>query len=303
MANQHELHAQQSDMASAVRRHGGAADILTAVTEQATEDGGAARARSAEITERVQGLAVHTRACPGAPRVVLVHGAMDRGASFIKATRRLPQLEVVRYDRRGYGRSIDVPVARDLDVQVRDLHAVVGATPSIVIGHSLGGVLALMLAAQHPDVVLAVGAYEAPMPWMPWWPNGSAGGDAVRTREHDGDEAAAERFMRRIIGDEKWERLPSGTRRARRAEGAALMADLLGMRSGTAPYRFEDLQLPVVAGRSTTSDAHHRRAADTLAAEVEGAALFVIEGADHGAHFGDPAAFADFISTTVARAD
>ena len=42
--------------------------------------------------------------------------------------------------------------------------------------------------------------------------------------------------MRRLIGDEKWERLPRRRRAARRAEGAAMvgeLADLAATRRGT----------------------------------------------------------------------
>jgi pimeloyl-ACP methyl ester carboxylesterase len=40
------------------------------------------------------------------PLVVLVHGAMDRSAGMLRLSRRLDhEYRVVRYDRRGYGRS------------------------------------------------------------------------------------------------------------------------------------------------------------------------------------------------------
>jgi len=314
MANQDELHAQESRATRSppgpAPGHAGSpawrtarhTDRVTGTDGERSGDVGGVHP-GAEVTDRVRGLAVHRRLRPGAPRVVLVHGAMDRGASFIKASRRLPDLEIIRYDRRGYGRSVEVPPSDDLEVQVQDLEAIIGDTPSIVIGHSLGGVLALAVAARHPERVRAVGAYEAPMPWTDWWPAHSAGGDALKaSAQGDAAAAAAERFMRRIVGDELWERLPTSTREARRAEGAALMADLIGMRSGTAPYELDQLRVPVVAGRSDRSDAHHQRAAETLAAEVDGAELVVIEDADHGAHYADPASFAAFISRTVARA-
>lgn len=280
--------------------------ILTAVSTAEGEAEGEDQSRAhPEVTERIRGLAVHRRAQPGATRVVLVHGAMDRGASFIKATRRLPDLEIVRYDRRGYGRSVDVVASPDLDVQVRDLEAIVGATPSVVVGHSLGGVIALALAGRRPELVLAVAAFEAPMPWAPWWPGGSAGSDAIRRSETTGPEDAAERFMRRMIGDERWERLPPSTRAARRAEGPALIADLRSVRIGGTshpPYRLDDLRLPVVAGRGSLSDGHHRQAAEALADGVVDGELFVVDGAGHGAHHTHPGPFAAFVQRTVDRA-
>ena len=77
----------------------------------------------------------------------------------------------------------------------------------MLFGHSLGGVVALAFAARHPELVPAVVAYEAPMAWQPWWPSAAP---APRRSTAPGDEAdAAERFMRRMVGDERWEGLPA----------------------------------------------------------------------------------------------
>ena len=56
------------------------------------------------------------------PLVVLIHGAMDRSGGMLR-TRRLLQHEfrVIRYDRRGYGRSKGAAPSPDFSVQVSDL--------------------------------------------------------------------------------------------------------------------------------------------------------------------------------------
>jgi pimeloyl-ACP methyl ester carboxylesterase len=248
----------------------------------------------------IDGLAVYPHHQPGAPRVVVVHGSMDRAASFIKAIRRLRDLDVIRYDRRGYGRSVGAGVCGAFSDQVDDLLAVLDGTPAVVIGHSVGGVIALATAQRRPDLVTAVGAFEAPMPWAPWWPARSAGGEAMQAAD-DGGRAAAERFMRRMIGDDRWEGLPPATREARRNEGPALLGDLRGMRQPMAPYDLDRIESPIVAGRGTASDAHHQRAAEDLAERASHGELVVIEGADHGAHFSHPDAFAAFIRQAVER--
>ena len=55
--------------------------------------------------EERDGLALTVRDEEDGPLVVLVHGAMDRASSFGRVGRRLPDVPLVRYDRRGYGRS------------------------------------------------------------------------------------------------------------------------------------------------------------------------------------------------------
>ncbi len=230
---------------------------------------------------------------PGAPRVVLIHGSLDRSAAFARTARELTDLTTIRYDRRGYGRSLGAGVCRTFDEQVTDLAAVVTGVPAVVVGHSLGGVVALAFAGRSPELVRAVVAYEAPMPWLDWWPSNTAGGSALV----DGDEAdAAERFMRRIVGDDTWEALPERTREQRRAEGPALVAELRSLRSpNPAPYDAAALAVPVVAAHGTRSRPHHQQSARMLADACPRGELQVVEGADHGAHLTHPQAFAALV--------
>lgn len=229
---------------------------------------------------------------------MFVHGSMDRGAAFVKAARLLRDLDLVRYDRRGYGRSVQAGLATTVADQVDDLVAVLDGQPSVVVGHSMGGVIALAAAEQHPELVRAVGCYEAPMPWLEWWPGTSAGGAAMSV--DDGPDEAAERFMRRIIGDEHWERLPEGTRAQRRAEGPALLADLRAVRTREAPYDLAVLPVPVVAGYGSLTAERHRLATLALAEGAPHAEVLVVEGAGHHAPVTHPETFASLVRRAVA---
>jgi pimeloyl-ACP methyl ester carboxylesterase len=250
------------------------------------------------VDRRVDGLAVYDRSAPpGSPRVVLVHGSMDRAASFIKVVRRLPELEIVRYDRRGYGRSLAAGVDETIDEQVADLLAVAGPGPTSVVGHSLGGVIAVAAAVRRPEVLVSVGAFESPMSWRPQWPSSSAGGNALRETD---DAEAAERFMRGILGDAVWERLPSSTRTARRAEGHALVAELAALRAA-APYDPDRVRVPVVTGYGSRSKPYHQEAARRLAEEVPDGEVVVVADAGHGAHTSHPEQFAAFVRRVVER--
>lgn len=239
----------------------------------------------------VRGLHVvaHGREVEG-PLVVLLHGSMDRGASMARVARHLDGHPVVRYDRRGYGRSRVEEPGADLDDHVEDLFAVVDAfadaTGAVVLGHSYGGVVALTAASRRPDHIVGVVAFEAPLPWEPWW---TEPGRADRARREARDPAdVAEAFLRRMLGDDRWEALPERTRRERRAEGHALVAERRSLRSAAAPFEMRSLLIPVVAGRGTTSPARLMAAADALAAGAPDGELVVIEGASHGAHLTHP---------------
>ena len=236
---------------------------------------------------------------PDAPTVVLVHGSLDRSSAFARVGRALTGLTVVRYDRRGYGRSLAVGPAPSFQTQVDDLASVVGGRPAVIAGHSLGGVIALAFAAQHPDQVHAVVAYEAPMPWLAWWPSNTAGGAA--TGAGATAEDAAEVFMRRIVGDARWDALPERTKAQRRAEGPALVAELRSLRPpNEAPYDVDHLTMPVLAAHGSRSRLHHQESAGRLAEQAPRGELAVIDGAEHGAHLSHPEAFAGLVQRVLA---
>jgi len=246
------------------------------------------------------------------PLVVLVHGAMDRASSMLRVRRVLEgECRVVRYDRRGYARSLELGPAVSLDQQVDDLAALVGSRVAVVAGHSLGGVICLALAERSPAQVGAVVAYEAPMMWEPWWPAGTAGATALATTaaagRHDGSDGdpddAAEAFMRRMLGDDRWSRLPAHVRAERRAEGPTLLAELRTVHHpAPAPYRPERLTVPVVAAFGSETQPQHRRAAEELARRAPHGVLEMIEGAGHGAHLTHPQAFAGLVRTSLSLA-
>lgn len=239
------------------------------------------------------------------PVVVLVHGTMDRATSFNRAQRLLvDDHRVVRYDRRGYARSAELGPPASFSEQVDDLLDVVDdvsdGAPVVVFGHSYGGTVAVAAAEAAPERFAGIVAYEAPLPWMDWWPAGSAGAAAVAGA--DDPEEAGEGFMRRMIGDRRWERLPPSTRRDRRAEGATLVAEIAQLRPPhPVPVDLAAVSVPVTAAHGTEGAPHHARAAEALAEAVPGAVLEVVEGAGHGIHLTHAAEVAALVRDLESR--
>jgi len=235
------------------------------------------------------------------PLVALVHGAMDRSGGMLRVRRVLQSsCLVLRYDRRGYARSLPAGPPASFGQQVDDLAGLLDDRPAVLAGHSFGGLICLALAQQRPDLVRAVVAYEAPEMWAPWWP-GASPGNAAMTRPDPED--AAEGFLRRMIGDATWERLPAGMRAERRAEGPALMAEMRSVRPpNPPPYDASAITVPVVAAFGTETRPHHKRATDDLARKAPLGELRVVEGADHGAHLTHPNEFADLVRRALERA-
>ncbi len=243
-----------------------------------------------------------------APRVVLVHGSLDRSASFARVVRRLPDMHTVVYDRRGYHRSrAALPLHAGFDGHVDDLISIIDSQPAVVVGHSYGGDVALA-AALRPESggsVLAVAAYEPPMPWLAQYrTDPSRQGSPVEADPGDPDAAgaAAERFFRRMVGDAAWERLPEPAKAARKADGPALAAELRAIRLAGAPFDVRALKVPATFGRGEHSARRHRESVAWLVEHTPGAELVEIAGASHGAHLTHPDAFAAMVRSVVSRA-
>jgi pimeloyl-ACP methyl ester carboxylesterase len=266
----------------------------------------------------------------GSPLVVLVHGSLDRAASFTRVIRRLDDLHTVAYDRRGYHRSRHaLPLNTTLDGHIDDLLAVVDGRPSVVVGHSYGGDIALGAALRGGPAagIVSVAAYEPPMPWLGAWARGptsnaameasgtggqvagmtgpSASGPVVAASgppDHVSAAEAAERFFRRMVGDASWDRLSAEAKAERWADGPALEAELAAIRTRQAPFDVTMLTVPATFGRGERSTARHRETVGWLSEHVPDSELVEIAGATHGAHLTHPEAFAAMVRSAMARA-
>ena len=94
------------------------------------------------------------------PLLILLHGFTNRWQTFLPV---LPALmhdwQVLAFDQRGHGRSARVPGGYTAAGFYSDASAVLNhfaRQPAILVGHSMGGSLALHLAQEFPEKVRAV---------------------------------------------------------------------------------------------------------------------------------------------------
>ncbi|MGW5348329.1 alpha/beta fold hydrolase [Streptomyces sp. HUAS TT3] len=101
---------------------------------------------------------------PGRP-VLALHGHLSEGASFTPLAAGLaPQWRVIAPDQRGHGDSDRAP-EYGRSGYLADLVALLGhlrLDRAVVLGHSLGGINAYHLAAEHPGLVEAVINVDSP---------------------------------------------------------------------------------------------------------------------------------------------
>ena len=222
------------------------------------------------------------------PLVVVIHGSMDRSAGMLKLSRRLDaDFCVLRYDRRGYGRSFPHPGPFTMDAQISDLLELLAGRRAVLVGHSYGGNIALTAADHHPDLVAGVAIYETPLSWESWWPGTTAG--AIAVAEAGKPREAAEQFMRRILGARRWEELPERTRQARLDEGIAMVEELADLRRNR-PWIAEHITIPVVTAYGSLGAAHHNQGMKHAAAEL-GCPVIELPDCRHDAPLSHPDLF------------
>ena len=101
------------------------------------------------------------------PTLILLHGIGSRWQVFLTTIPVLTQRwHVVAMDLRGHGRSGRVPGRYNLMEYVEDVEALIrhlGDEPALVIGHSLGAMISIGLASEHPSLVRALVLEDPPL--------------------------------------------------------------------------------------------------------------------------------------------
>src|SRR5262245_15306844 len=106
------------------------------------------------------------------PPLLLLHGGSARWQAWEPL---IPDLadrwQLLAPDLRGHGKSGRVPRHYSVQDYADDIAALLqdrASEPAILFGHSLGGIVALMVAAQHPDRVRAVVVGDSPLTSATW---------------------------------------------------------------------------------------------------------------------------------------
>lgn len=112
-------------------------------------------------------LAYQTAGDPQSPAMVLLHALGDDATTWAEvASAFADSYRVYALDLRGHGRS-DRPGAYSFELMRDDVRAFIdalGLRRAILIGHSMGGLVAYLLAEQHPHLIDRLVIEDAPAP-------------------------------------------------------------------------------------------------------------------------------------------
>jgi pimeloyl-ACP methyl ester carboxylesterase len=159
---------------------------------------------------KVNGVELEHEVVGSGEPMLLIHGAHIANAlQPLVAEPALERFQRIRYHRRGLGGSTRPVEAAPTSVAVQAKDAVglldhVGVDRAHVVGHSLGGAIALEVAAQHPTRVASLVLLE---PALLTTPAGKAFVHAVAPlveRYEAGDVEAAVHGFLALVGDRNW---------------------------------------------------------------------------------------------------
>ena len=255
---------------------------------------------------RVNGvdLCVETFGDPADPAILLVMGAgasMDWWQDDFCARLAAGPRHVIRYDHRDTGRSTSYPPGEpgytgdDLVADAAALLGVLGVGRAHVVGQSMGGALAQVLALDHPGCVASLtlvatspAGPEPDLPPMadeaqaalaaiaePDWSDRAAvieylteqwRASAGRSRPFDEDETRA--LSARVV--DRTTNMESSTKNAYAAEGSGRWRERLG-----------GLDVPTLVVHGTEDPVFPLGHGEALAREIPGAELLTLEGGGH----------------------
>jgi pimeloyl-ACP methyl ester carboxylesterase len=219
---------------------------------------------------------------------------------------------VIAYDQRGHGQSTNTGSAADytFDALVDDLAAVIEVmelAPLHLLGHSMGGVIALRYALDHPETLRSLVLMDTMAAPVAVAPRDVVDGLAATARDRGMDALLGVMwpFMERVLADQpearravlrsRMERkIPNMDPEAFIAFGSAL-SEFPSMVD-----RLDQLAVPVTV-LVGENDVGLRAAADEMAARIPGAELAVIPSTGHSPQEDDPAAWLRAIDRHLAR--
>jgi pimeloyl-ACP methyl ester carboxylesterase len=244
--------------------------------------------------------------------VVLIHGSLvDHHAWDAVVGPLSASLQVLVYDRRGYGESTGPPRTRAVRDDAEDLARLLEHTelfPAHLVAHSYAGAVALRLAIDRPELVRSLALHEPPMVGL-LEHDPSTASEARRWKEwieqrrleiRSGEVERASREVVNVFSNREgaWERLRPEVR-ASVVRWIRLWSDEFADPESTEPEpgTVEDLLIPALLTTGQQSPEFVHRISAALGALLRNAVQRSIPGAGHVPQVTTPDRFLGILTT------
>jgi pimeloyl-ACP methyl ester carboxylesterase len=213
--------------------------------------------------------------------MLFVHGsAADHTTWSIQLAGRLRErFELVAYDRRAD--------ATTVEEHASDALTLLGDAPALIVGSSFGAVIALEVLRSYPGRCAGAVLIEPPMAASDELTAASTSfiAEFDRRAAAEGGPAAAEFFLRFVLGDAAYERIPRAFLERSRAKWAEIRADSGALLAYLPRYReLASVETPVLLLGGDRSASYFRATLDALLASLPHARLEVVANAGHMLH-------------------
>ncbi|MBT2596141.1 alpha/beta fold hydrolase [Arthrobacter sp. ISL-72] len=244
------------------------------------------------------------------PGLVLVHGSWVDHHEWDQMVPLLAKhFRVVSYDRRGHSKSSLTNHQGSVHEDVEDLLALIRLLrldPAVVMGNSFGALIALRLAAAHPEVIAAIVGHEPPGLWLLAedlaYSEVLQGftthvGDVAEALKAGNNAQGAELFVDSIaLGPGSWERLPPDQRETF-VRNAPTFLDELGDPDGLSLDlgKLQGYTGPVLLTQGDQSPPMFASILDRLQLALPNAQRVTWAGAGHVPHLTHPHEYAETV--------
>lgn len=270
-------------------------------------------------TAKIDGVELYYERAGQGERVVMTHGAWSDGRAWQAVSERLVErFEVVTWDRRGHSRSQDGPGPGSVHQDASDLAGLLehlDGEPAHLVGNSSGGVIALNVVIDRPDLVRHVSVHEPVL--LALVEEGDADLERQITTNRrqiqevqrliaaGRNQEAARYFVENVaVGPGAWEHFPLDQQEILTANAPTAADDL---RDSFDPASLDIAALaasetPISVTWGTHGPGLEAAAAQSLAERLPRARVDAMEGAGHVPHRTHPAEYATLLTSILTNA-
>lgn len=242
---------------------------------------------------RVNGVSLHYEEHGAGAPIVCIHGTGSSSALWTDAAAELAALgRAIVYDRRGFARSErPEPLVMDAHLHADDAAALLealDAAPTIVIGRSFGGEVAVDLALRYPDRVRALallegGGFALSEAFVEW--DAELVESILAAADADVD-TVGETMLSAVLGEGAWAEVPEPVRTIFTENGPAIVAEHRGGLLDVSAEELGSIRQPTLLVAGEGSPPVFRDVTNLQAQAMPGATVEWVEGGHliHPAH-------------------